>query len=304
MVRWGSAREVDDVRQPVRVGLVGAGPWAQLVHAPLLAHSRHTSLAGVWARRPEAAASLARQHGTSAVDSVEALFDRCDAVAFAVPPAVQAELAVGAVGAGRAVLLEKPIAADLVGAERLAEATQQAGVGSLVLLTWRYTDAVRRFLRTAPGISPRTGRCRFVSDSMLGGPFATPWRLERGPLLDLGPHVIDLLDAALGPVEAVHARGDRHGTVNLTLDHQGGGQSQATLCATAVGAVAEAGATIEGEGGRLEIDCAAAVGPATFATVAEELAATVHGTPSADAPDVQRGLHVQRIIHSADVQLA
>ena len=39
----------------VAVGLVGAGGWADLVHAPTLAAGPQTRLAGVWARRPEAA---------------------------------------------------------------------------------------------------------------------------------------------------------------------------------------------------------------------------------------------------------
>ncbi|MDQ1396460.1 MAG: hypothetical protein QOG64_1719, partial [Acidimicrobiaceae bacterium] len=38
------------------VGLVGAGPWATMVHAPVLSAGPETLLAGVWARRPEAAA--------------------------------------------------------------------------------------------------------------------------------------------------------------------------------------------------------------------------------------------------------
>src|SRR6186997_828853 len=56
--------------EPVAVGLIGAGPWATLVHAPVLAASPRTRLAGVWARRPEAAAELAERHGTTAYASV------------------------------------------------------------------------------------------------------------------------------------------------------------------------------------------------------------------------------------------
>ena len=67
----------------------------------------------------------------------------CDAVAFAVPPEVQAELAADAARAGKAVLLEKPIAADLRGAGRLAEAVGGAGVTSLVVLSWRYAASIR-----------------------------------------------------------------------------------------------------------------------------------------------------------------
>lgn len=289
---------------PVRVGLVGAGPWAQLVGAPMLAAGPHTSLSGVWARRPEAAAELAGRHGAPAADSLSALCDASDAVAFAVPPGVQAELALTAVRAGNAVLLDKPIAADLDGAERLAQAIEDAGVASVVLLTWRYTDAVRRFLTDGAGRPARSGVGRFISGALLGGPFATPWRLERGPLLDLGPHVVDLLDAALGTVVDLDAGGDRHGTVELSLHHEGGARSTATLCGTEADPGAHrAEVAVESDQGRRVVDCAAAVGPSTFATVARELAARVRGHLAPQAPDVHRGLHVQRLIHRAEAQL-
>lgn len=289
---------------PVRVGLVGAGPWAHLVGAPMLAAGPHTSLSGVWARRPEAAAELAGRHGAPAADTLSALCDRSDVVAFAVPPGVQAELALTAVGAGKAVLLDKPIAADLDGAERLAQAIEDAGVASGVLLTWRYTDAVRRFLADGAGTSARSGIGRFTSGALLGGPFATPWRLERGPLLDLGPHVIDLLDAALGTVVDLDAGSDRHGTVELTLHHEGGAWSTATLCGTEADPGAHrAEVAVEGDDGRRAVDCAAAVGPATFVTVARELAARVRGQPAPQAPDVRRGLHLQRLLQRAEARL-
>ncbi len=35
---------------PIRVGLVVAGPWAKLFHAPSFAASPTTTLAGVWVR--------------------------------------------------------------------------------------------------------------------------------------------------------------------------------------------------------------------------------------------------------------
>ena len=133
------------VDTPVRVGLVGGGPWASMVHAPVLAAGPETVLAGVWARRSEQAEQLAARHGTTACASVEELFDRSDAVAFAVPPDVQAPLAVRAARAGKTLLLEKPIAGDLAGAEALAAAVDEAGVPSMVVLSWRYAAAVRDF---------------------------------------------------------------------------------------------------------------------------------------------------------------
>lgn len=293
---------------PVAVGLVGAGPWATLLHAPLLAAGPETRLAGVWARRPEAAAELAARHGAPAFERFEALLDACEAVAFAVPPAVQAELAPRAAAAGRALLLEKPIAADVAGAERLAGAVGAAGVPSLVVLSFRYAPPVREFVARARALRPVGGRGWFVSGGLLGGPFATPWRLESGPLLDLGPHVLDLLDAALGPIVEVRAHGDRHGWVGLLCDHEGGAASEASLCATARGSPHRAGAEVFGPGGSAEVDCVACTGPESFANVRAELAALVRARRDGRAPaahdlDVRRGLHLQRLLDAAARQL-
>ena len=116
--------------------------------------------------------------------------------------------------------------------QRTLDAIDEAGVRSMVVLTWRYAAAVRSFLAQTAACRPFAGRARFVSGGLLGGHFATPWRLERGPLVDLGPHVLDLLDAALGPIRAVQAHGQLLGWVSLDVWHDGGAISQAAMCAT------------------------------------------------------------------------
>lgn len=287
---------------PVSVGLVGAGPWASMVYGPLLAGRSDLELSGVWARRPEAAEALASRSGTIARSSYEELLDTCEAVVFAVPPDGQATMAAEAARAGKAVLLEKPIAGDLEGAERLADAIGEAGVGSQITLTWRYAATVRSFLESAHAAELDGGRGAFVSGALLGGPFTTPWRLERGPLLDLGPHLIDLLDAALGTVVGVQAHGDLHGWIGLLLDHEGGAASEASLCATAAVEPHVAEVKLYGRGGAITVDCATAVTPDAFVTLASEFVETVRaggGHPL----DVQRGLHLQRIITDAESQL-
>jgi predicted dehydrogenase len=99
---WKEQRTVADV---LRVGLVGAGPWAGMFTAPMLAAGPATALAAVWARRAEASGDLAARYGVPAVGSLSDLFAECDAVAFAVPPNVQAEIAVQAAEAGKHLLL-------------------------------------------------------------------------------------------------------------------------------------------------------------------------------------------------------
>lgn len=288
---------------PIDVGLVGAGPWARLVHGPMLAAGPETRLAGVWARRAGAGAELAETLGVRAFARYEDLLDASESVAFAVPPAVQADMAVIAVGAGKAVLLEKPIADDLAGARRLADAVSEAGVVSQVVLSWRYASSVRHFLQQAATFEAVGGRAAFISGGLLGGMFATPWRLDRGALLDLGPHVIDLLDAALGPVVAVRAHGASRGWVGLLLEHADGRVSEASMSGMVAVEPHVAGAAVFGAAGAVEVDCALAVGPEAFAVLRGEFAEAV--TTGVPHPlDVHRGLHLQQVIAWAEDDLA
>lgn len=294
---------------PLRIGLVGAGPWAQLFTGPMLAASPDAELVGVWARRPEAAAPLAAAHGTVAFDDVDALFDACDAVTFSLPPDVQAEYAARAARAGKAVLLDKPVGLDVAQAEQLADVIGSAGVISQVILTNRYYDSMRAFLDATRSFDSYGGRASFFGNGCVPGTyFATPWRLEQGGLVDLGPHVLDGLDAALGTIVGITARGDAHGIVLLECEHDNGRLSQAALSATSNqhGGLA---VEVHGLAGSLRFDAAAfspevmmaEVQAAQRRIVAEFAEAVRTGTPH--PLDVHRGLHLQRLIAAAATDL-
>jgi predicted dehydrogenase len=283
--------------EPVAVGLIGAGPWAERVHAPVLSAGPHTRLAGVWARRPEAAARL----GAPVYERLDELFEVCEAVAFSVPPAVQAELGLLAAKAGKALLLEKPLAADLDGARALADAVAEAGVGSQMVLSYRYTTPTRAFLDGVRGIEPFGGHAFNVSGALNRGPYLSPWRLERGAILDVGPHMIDLLDAALGPVTGVRAHGDTLGWVGLLLEHQGGAVSEASLCMAAQQERGSSGVSVHGRAGSRTLTDPG-IGPASFAVMAAEFAETVR--TGRHPLDARHGLHLQRIVAEAEAQLA
>lgn len=290
---------------PLAVGLVGAGPWAAMVHAPMLAAGPETRLVGVWARRPEAAARLAEAHGTTAAADLDELVGRSQAVAFCVPPDVQAALAPGVARRGRAVLLEKPVADSLDGARRLADAVGEAGVGSLVVLTTRFTAAVRDFLAAAAAFDASGGRSWFISGAFLSGPFAaSPWRQRRGTLLDVGPHAVDLVTAALGPAVDVWAHASAGGWVGLALGHEGGAVSEVSLCSTTdLPGGGRSGAEVFGPAGVLEIDTRAVSRTEAFATVRAEFAAVAR-TGAAHPCDVRRGLELQAVIERAERRLA
>jgi predicted dehydrogenase len=291
--------------EPLAVGVVGAGPWAEMVHAPVFAAGPETRLAGIWARRPDAATALAAKFRAPACAEYGEFLDACEAVAFSVAPAAQPDLAIAAAARGKALLLEKPLAASLPEAERLAAAVAAAGVPTMLMLSYRFSEHVREFLAGALGFAMTAARATFLGGGFLpGSPFAFGWRLERGALLDLGPHVIDLLMAAVGPVVRIRAAGDPLAVCSLALEHESGVTSQALLSGAVGLDPAKVTLDLYGPGGERSLDALAGGSfSATFANVRREFAASVRAGRSHEL-DVQRGLVLQRLIDEAERDLA
>ena len=288
--------------EPLRFGLIGAGPWATRVHAPAIAAHPDTELVSIWARRPDAAATLAAEHGASVAADPDELIAGVDAVAFAVPPDVQAEIAVRAAAAGRHLVLEKPIGANLAQARRLADAVADAGVASIVLLTWRYAPEVIEWLARADEIGGwLTASATWYGGALLAGPFShSPWRQERGALLDVGPHTLDLLDAAAGPITDVLAV--EHGTPDLwhlVLAHENGVTSTASLSlAMPIDPVVDL--ALYGPGGRLPLPAPVTPTTACYRNLLDDLLGMLHSGQYAHRCDVARGLHLQRLLDKAE----
>jgi predicted dehydrogenase len=287
----------------VAIGLAGAGRRAAQVYAPYLASCSAARFAGIWARSPDAMGKLAANYGVPAYERFDDLLEHCGAVAFAIAPAAQAEYAPIAARRGKAVLLERPVASDLSGCEQVVEAVDASGVVSQVALVWRFASAVRRFLRTdAPQVHPVGGAGKVVSGVLAAGSGASSWRIERGVLKEHGPDLVDLLDAALGPVVGVDAHGDPRGWVGLQLEHQVGHFAEASLYATSAPGLHRADVEVFGPGGAADIDCVAAVGELTYQTMFREFAEAVEARTSPEL-DVHRGLHLQRVIEAAETNL-
>ncbi|GGO53133.1 hypothetical protein GCM10012287_39050 [Streptomyces daqingensis] len=284
--------------EPIRVGLVGAGPWARGMHARMLAAGPETALVSVWARRPEAAQQIAAEHGAAPAASFDELLGSCEAVAFAVPPSVQAELAVRAARAGRALLLEKPLGLDLASARTLADAVAESGVVSQLVLSKRYHPRTREFLARAAQLKVHGARSCFLHGAFLGGEMATGWRLEHGALLDLGPHLLDLLDMAVSPVASVRATGDARRWIELSCEHENGAVSQASLSGAVRLPRALTRVELYGQDEELVYDTADFDHEEAWPVLRGEFAAAVRANRSSDI-DVRRGLRLQELLAQA-----
>jgi predicted dehydrogenase len=237
----------------MRIGLLGTGPWAGLAHAPALSEHPGLDFAGVWGRRPEAAKELADLHGTRAYDDVDALLADVDAVAIALPPGVQAELAARAARAGRHLLLDKPLAMTVEEGRAVVDAVRDSGVASVVFFTTRFLSEPEAWITEQAGVEGWfTARAQWLGSVFTDdSPFAaSPWRQEKGALWDVGPHALSVLLPVLGDVRrvaaAAHGPGD---TVHLVLNHTGGASSTLTLSLTAPPAAAGAALELRGEAG-------------------------------------------------------
>lgn len=290
----------------LRMGLVGAGPWAHRVHGPGIAGHGGTELVATWARRPEAATEVAKIGDAKPAATFEELLDQVDAVAFAVPPGIQAQLALRAVEAGKHVILEKPVATTVEDAERLVAAATRAEVASLMVLTFRYAQETRDWLAEVHRLGGWDGgSARWFSGTLLDAKYEdSRWRHEGGALADIGPHVFDLLDAALGPiVKVISARLTGADLWHVMFGHENGRVSTATLSMHTPADPAITDFAVHGEHGFLAFD-ASGTAQDRYAVLLDDFVAMVRDKKTEHPLDVRRGLHVQRLLEEVRAQLA
>ncbi|HLL65269.1 MAG TPA: Gfo/Idh/MocA family oxidoreductase [Micromonosporaceae bacterium] len=291
----------------LRFGLFGTGFWAAETSGAALAAHPDATLVGVWGRDPAKAAALAGRFGVRSYDDVDALLSEVDAVAVALPPDVQADVAVRAAEAGRHLLLDKPLAFTLGESDRIVAAVRRHRLASLVFFTNRFFGNVEAFLAD----TVRTGgwdgarATMFASIFQPGNPYgASPWRRERGGLWDIGPHALSVLLPVLGPVERVAAIEGRHQTTHLLLEHNGGAASALSLTLDAPPAATMQEFVFYGSSGVVAVPGGTGTAVGAFGVAVDQLvraAADAAGGAVPEHPcDVRFGREVVAILVAAD----
>ena len=96
----------------LNIAVIGAGAIGR-IHARNLARHAGARLSAVYDINPEAAVTVAEEHGASAATSLDdALGDTMDAVIIASSTASHGDVARACVAAGKPFLCEKPLASD------------------------------------------------------------------------------------------------------------------------------------------------------------------------------------------------
>ena len=303
--RWRETKGAVVTETTVRTGLVGAGPWATVMHAPLLAGGPGTSLEAVWARREDAATELARQYGASVAGSFDELLETVR----------RHRVRRAARRPGSTWRPGQPRPASTCCSRSRWPSASPTPNGSRTRSTRREsarscsspTGSPRRAASSCAAPrrpSPRPPRPRSLGGGSLPGSFfATPWRVARGALLDLGPHVLDLLVAALGPVAEITATGDPTRVVALTTRHESGVLGQALLSITTADAEDAMVCHVHTDSGPVVFDSRSVTDDAALlSTIAREFSESVRtGVPH--ELDVHRGLMLQRLLEQAEASL-
>jgi predicted dehydrogenase len=193
------------MKDPVRIGVVGAGAIAQIAHLPVLAKMRGAQLVALCDNDRPKARALADRFGVADVfTDIEDLLedDSLDAVVIATPNHLHEPHTLAALASGKHVLCERPLALHSRGVERILTAATRAQCAVAVANNHRYRTDVQTLARFIQGgelgriVGVRAGAYRakrppegwrFRRAESGGGAF-----LEHGvPLLDLALWLAD-----------------------------------------------------------------------------------------------------------------
>ncbi|MFZ0041157.1 MAG: Gfo/Idh/MocA family oxidoreductase [Solirubrobacteraceae bacterium] len=129
------------------------------------------------------------------------------------PPGTHAEIVEAAARVGKAIVCEKPLAADYAGALRAATAVREAGAMNAISFNYRRLPALALMKQMVD--EGRVGQVRLWRGTWLTDEFLDPqipydWRFRRAEgastIADLGAHMIDLAGWMVGAVAEVSAQ--------------------------------------------------------------------------------------------------
>ena len=200
----------------VRWGIIGVGDVTEHKSGPGFQQAERSELVAVMRRNGDLAADYAQRHDVARwYDDADELINdpEVDAVYVATPPDSHREYVIRAAQAGKPVYVEKPMARTSRECADMVAACDQAGVDLFVAY---YRRAMPRFTSVKELLdSGRIGELRSVSvrnerPGQLDEAGRAGWRVDPeisggGHFVDLGSHILDLLDWLLGPL--THAAG-------------------------------------------------------------------------------------------------
>lgn len=262
----------------VRVGMIGAIWWGEMMFVPALRAHPGAELVAIASRNAEAGAAFATSNNIARhfTDYRDMLAEaQLDAVIVATPDDQHRDMTLAALDAGLHVLCEKPLALNSADAETMLQRATASGRVHMVNFTWRWQPSIQ-FLKALldDGYVGRPLRAQFSFSGGWAHQRNYQWRQDgaraNGVLGDLGAHMIDLSNWLIGRAGSVSAHVpvliDRTGfdgqsprpandTAHLTLNYANGAEGVIDVTALMhLGSALRIGVRIDGTGGSVALD--------------------------------------------------
>jgi predicted dehydrogenase len=265
----------------LRVGVIGVG-WGALVQVPAFRAAGGYEVAALCSRRAERAAEAGARLGIEDVSTDWEQFVRrpdLDIISVCTPTDLHREQVLAAIGAGKHVLCEKPVALDSGQAAEMADAAEAAGVATAVCFENRWgREKLAVWRQIGDGLlgSPYFARVAIAADYFHPSrPLMSEWMYRRadggGYLLGMASHDIDYLHCLFGVPEAVCAdvrvtiptrtradgsefAADADDTVSLLLRWSSGVRASISLTTVGLHTGSRYRFEVFGSGGTAEID--------------------------------------------------
>ncbi|HET8965977.1 MAG TPA: Gfo/Idh/MocA family oxidoreductase [Candidatus Acidoferrum sp.] len=210
--------------QRIRVAVVGCGEFGRN-HVRVYREVQSAQLVGVFDSDPARAAAFAQEFQIRTFSSLQEMQGQVDAASVAVPTVAHADVGCLLMQLGMDVLVEKPMAKDLAGADALLAAAKKH-------VRILQVGHVERFNPAVLAVEPILNRPLFFEVHRLG--VFTPRSLDVDVIYDLMIHDLDILLALVGePVIEVKAVGipvlsDKVDIAHARLEFSGGAVANVT----------------------------------------------------------------------------
>lgn len=195
-----------------RIGIVGAG-FISGSHAAGAKLSGRLEVAGFQSRTRASAEAKAKQYGGKVYDTLEEMIadPTVDIIDICAPSHLHEELGMKVLNAGKALLLEKPIARDKESAQALVRKAREGGIPFMVTQSLRFMPAYIAIKKAVD--EGRLGKVKTAVAARLGQApnWGDGWYLDPeksgGVLFNLTLHDYDFLRSVFGPVSSVYGVG-------------------------------------------------------------------------------------------------
>jgi len=201
-------------KKSFRIALVGCGRISSS-HLEAIARIDGLELVASCDDAGERAKAVGETYGVPWFTSYERMLEEtdCDVVTIATPSGFHAAQGVAAARAGRHVVMEKPMAISLRGADELVQACDAARVHLFVVKQNRLNAPVQMLKRAVD--RGRFGRLYMANCTVRWtrpqeyydqAPWRGTWEFDGGAFMNQASHYVDLMQWVMGPVESVMAK--------------------------------------------------------------------------------------------------